>query len=123
MTLTLFVLHWSPPQMKLCITLLVNAATECVAGLENLFATDPGTDPKSYPAYGQFIPEHEMKAFIRRSGLSPPCRTTTSCICPEEAHSPFTVQRCYGRRKGHTSKGEAGCTATRGSGLWRALLS
>ena len=64
MTLTLFVLHWSPPQMKLCITLLVNAATECVAGLENLFATDPGTDPKSYPAYGQFIPEHEMKAFM-----------------------------------------------------------
>ena len=43
--------------MKLCITLIIMAATECVSGVENLFRTANGMNAKVYPDYGQYIPE------------------------------------------------------------------
>ena len=46
------------------VTLLVKAATECVSGVENLFANGDGKDPKTFPDYGQYVPKHEFQAFL-----------------------------------------------------------
>ena len=46
------------------ITLLVKAATECVSGVDNLFANGHGKDPKAFPDYGQYCPKHEFQAFM-----------------------------------------------------------
>ena len=50
--------------MKLMVTLLVKAATECVSGVDNLFASGKDKDPKTFPDYGQYVPKHEFQAFM-----------------------------------------------------------
>ena len=51
-------------QIKLCITLLIKAASECHKGIDNLWADGNGAGAREYPAYGQYIPKHYMKAFF-----------------------------------------------------------
>jgi hypothetical protein len=56
--------HYLVFQIKLCITLLIKAASECHKGIDNLWADGNGAGAREYPAYGQYIPKHYIKAFF-----------------------------------------------------------
>ena len=42
------------------VTLPVKAATECVSGVDKLFANGHAKDPKAFLNYGQYVPKHEF---------------------------------------------------------------
>ena len=56
--------HYFSFQIKLCFTLLVKAGSECHRGIDNLWANGNGAGAREYPAYGQYIPKHYIKAFF-----------------------------------------------------------
>jgi len=56
--------HYLVFQIKLCITLLIKAASECHKGIDNLWADGNGAGVREYPAYGKYIPKHYIKAFF-----------------------------------------------------------
>ena len=43
---------------------MIKAATKCHKGIDNLWSEGAGCGARDYPAYGQYIPKHYIKAFF-----------------------------------------------------------
>ena len=50
--------------MKLYVTLLIKAVTECVKGDENFWTRGKGVGAKNFPNQERYIPKHETKAYL-----------------------------------------------------------
>ena len=51
-------------KIKQCIMVLIAAATEIKTGYNNLWKAGPGLGRQSFPDFGKYVSEHELKCFI-----------------------------------------------------------